>query len=65
MSTDDDSLIYLITHEYFRDPVLAEDEHSYEREAITRWIDEHGTSRFTRKGLDVNQLQALIFIRYQ
>ena len=54
---DDDSLICPITQEYFRDPVLAEDGHLYERAAITRWITEHGTSPFTRQVLDVNRLQ--------
>ena len=54
---DDDNLICPITQEYFRDPVLAEDGRLYEREAITRWINEHGTSPFTRQVLDVNHLQ--------
>ena len=54
---DDDGLICPITHEVFRDPVLAEDGRLYEREAITRWINEHGTSPFTRQVLDVNRLQ--------
>ena len=57
MSDDDDNLICPITQEYFRDPVLAEDGHVYEREAITRWISEGGTSPFTRQVLNVNHLQ--------
>ena len=56
MSIDDESLICPITQEYFRDPVLAEDGRLYEREAITRWINEHGTSPFTRQILNVNYL---------
>ena len=56
-SEDDDSLICPITHEVFRDPVLADDGRLYERAAITRWINEHGTSPFTRQILDVNRLQ--------
>ena len=54
---DDDDLICPITQEYFRDPVLAEDGRLYERAAITRWINEHRTSPFTRQVLDVNRLQ--------
>jgi len=57
MSDDDDSLICPITWELFRDPVIAEDGHLYEREAITRWINENGTSPFTRQVLNVDQLR--------
>ena len=57
MSTDDQSLICPITQEYFRDPVIAEDGRLYEREAITQWIKENGTSPFTRQVLNVNHLQ--------
>ena len=58
MSTDGESLICPITQEVFRDPVIAEDGRLYEREAITRWITENGTSPFTRQILDVNCLLA-------
>ncbi|CAF1551175.1 unnamed protein product, partial [Adineta steineri] len=37
--------------ELFRDPVIANDGHVYERVAITKWINEHGTSPFTRQPL--------------
>ena len=57
MSIDDDSLICPITQEVFHDPVIAEDGRLYERAAITRWINEHGTSPFTRQVLNVNHLQ--------
>ena len=57
MWNEDDSLICPITQEVFRDPVLAEDGRLYERAAITRWINEHGTSPFTRQVLDVNRLE--------
>ena len=60
---DDDSLICPITQELFRDPVLAEDGRLYERAAITRWINEHGTSPFTRQVLDVNRLQPDLELR--
>ena len=57
MPNDDENLTCLITQEVFRDPVLAEDGRLYERATITRWINEHGTSPFTRQVLDVNRLQ--------
>lgn len=47
-----------ITLELFRDPVIAGDGHVYEREAITSWIREHGTSRLTREPLQINQLRS-------
>lgn len=53
----DADLICPITLELFRDPVLAEDGHLYERTAITQWINEHGTSPLTREVLNVNYLQ--------
>ena len=57
LTDDDENLICPITQEYFRDPVRADDGRLYEREAITRWINEHGTSPFTRQVLNVNYLQ--------
>jgi hypothetical protein len=54
---DNDELVCPITMEVFRDPVLAGDGRIYEREAITRWIFEHGTSPFTREPLQLDQLQ--------
>ena len=54
---DNDELVCPITMEVFRDPVLAGDGRVYEREAITRWIFEHGTSPFTREPLQLDQLQ--------
>jgi hypothetical protein len=57
MSNDDDSLCCPITHELFRDPVIAADGRLYEREAITRWINQTGTSPFTRQVLSIHQLQ--------
>ncbi|CAF1020935.1 unnamed protein product [Rotaria sordida] len=50
-------LICPITFELFRDPVIAKDGHVYEREAITRWILQHGTSPLTRQPLQINDLQ--------
>ncbi|CAF4265666.1 unnamed protein product, partial [Adineta steineri] len=43
--------------ELFRDPVIANDGRVYEREAITKWINEHGTSPFTRQPLQLSELQ--------
>jgi hypothetical protein len=58
INSENDDLICPITLELFRDPVIAEDGHVYEREAITRWILEHGTSPLTREPLQVNNLQS-------
>ena len=55
ISTDD--LTCPITLELFRDPVRAKDGHAYEREAITRWILQHGTSPLTREPLQIKDLQ--------
>ena len=57
MSADADDLKCSITHDYFRDPVRAEDNHVYERAAITQWINASGTSPLTRQPLNVNCLQ--------
>jgi hypothetical protein len=40
-----------ITHELLQDPVTAADGHSYERQAITRWFAERGTSPMTNAPL--------------
>lgn len=47
-----------ITHQLFNDPVLAEDGHTYERDAIVQWIQKHGTSPVTRQPLNINQLRS-------
>ena len=46
-----------ITLERFHDPVFAADGHVYEREAITRWVNNHGTSPLTRAPLRINDFQ--------
>ena len=53
-----DELVCPITLELFRDPVRAKDGHVYERQAITRWILQHGTSPMTRQPLHINDLEA-------
>lgn len=55
MDNEDD--ICPITHEPFRDPVRASDGRLYEREAITKWASEHGTSPFTREPLHLDDLR--------
>ncbi|CAF1499813.1 unnamed protein product [Rotaria sp. Silwood1] len=52
-----------ITHQIFKDPVLAEDGHTYEREAIVQWIQNHGTSPLTRQLLRVNKLHSNFTIK--
>ncbi|CAF3418223.1 unnamed protein product [Rotaria sp. Silwood1] len=56
MNTSDDALRCPITMELFRDPVLAPDGHTYERQAIEQWIQRHGTSPMTRRPLSIEQL---------
>ena len=55
MDKEDD--ICPITHEPFRDPIRASDGRLYEREAITKWVSEHGTSPFTREPLHWDDLR--------
>ncbi|CAF3558737.1 unnamed protein product [Rotaria socialis] len=55
--TEDYDLTCPITLRTFRDPVIAADGRTYEREAIARWIAEHGTSPFTRQPLNIKDLQ--------
>jgi hypothetical protein len=57
MTTACRSLICPITYELFCDPVLAEDGHTYERDAIERWIKENGTSPLTRQSLSIDHLR--------
>jgi hypothetical protein len=52
------NLICPITLDVFRDPVLAGDGHVYERDAITQWIEQQGTSPLTRQPLNINDLSS-------
>lgn len=54
--TEESDLVCPITLEIFRDPVKATDGHIYEREAIEKWIVDHGTSPITRETLKINEL---------
>jgi hypothetical protein len=56
MADEDDEISCPITCEYFRNLVTAEDNRVYERDAIVKWINEHGTSPFTRQVLHINRL---------
>lgn len=56
MSTPDDSLLCPITLELFRDPVLAQDGHTYEKDAITEWIGKNGRSPITDQRLSLEHL---------
>jgi len=46
-----------ITGELFTDPVVASDGHTYERSAITEWLESHQTSPLTRSWLSTTDLQ--------
>ncbi|EDQ86936.1 uncharacterized protein MONBRDRAFT_10430 [Monosiga brevicollis MX1] len=45
-----------ITLDLFKDPVVAQDGHTYELEAIRHWGVEHKTSPITRRPIDVEAL---------
>ncbi|CAF1329631.1 unnamed protein product [Adineta ricciae] len=54
--TEETDLVCPITLEIFRNPVKATDGHIYERDAIEKWIVDHGTSPITRETLKINEL---------
>ncbi|CAF1464229.1 unnamed protein product [Adineta steineri] len=56
MSVKDDSLLCPITLELFKDPVLAQDGHTYERKAIVEWIERNGRSPLTNQLLSLEHL---------
>ncbi|CAF2127360.1 unnamed protein product [Rotaria magnacalcarata] len=53
---DLETLTCPITLQLFRDPVIAADGHAYERVAIVKWIEKHGTSPMTREPLNIADL---------
>ena len=55
-SVDDTQLQCPITKQRFIDPVLATDGHTYERDAIERWLANHDTSPVTEELLPSKQL---------
>lgn len=50
------SFLCPIRHAVMRDPVIAGDGHSYEREAIERWIQSRGRSPLTTNPLSLDTL---------
>ena len=56
MEPPDDILVCPITLALFRDPVLAQDGHTYEREAIQEWIERGGRSPITDQDLSLEHL---------
>lgn len=51
------------TQEFFVDPVIASDGHTYERSTIQKWMSQHNTSPFTREVLTSRQLYPNIVIQ--
>ena len=45
-----------ITQEMMRDPVIAEDGYTYERQAIEEWTSRHRRSPMTNKDMNTTQL---------
>ena len=45
-----------ISHEALRDPVIAKDGHTYERENIKQWLKDHATSPLTNERLASKEL---------
>ncbi|CAF0925132.1 unnamed protein product [Adineta steineri] len=58
-----DSLKCPITYEFFRDPVIGSDGHTYERENIVAWIKQHGSSPITREPMDLNSLRSNYIVK--
>ena len=58
-----DCLICPITCSIFEDPVIAEDGHTYERKAITNWIERDGTSPLTRTSITIGGLRPNLIVR--
>ena len=56
MATPHDELLCPITLALFRDPVVAQDGHTYERQAIEAWIAKNGTSPITDQQISLENL---------
>ena len=63
MATPNETLYCPITLEQFTDPVLAQDGHTYERQAIEEWIRQNGTSPITRQPLSLESLYPNILVK--
>jgi len=57
MNLTEDDLRCPITLVLIRDPVVAEDGHTYERQAIETWIQQNGTSPLTNQPLSLRELR--------
>merc|ERR1712054_114449 len=58
-------LVCPITSEVFRDPVVCQDGHTYERVAIERWLASHDTSPMTNGILPSKVLVPNLALRHQ
>ena len=58
-------LVCPITQEMMQDPVVAADDHTYERSEIVRWFERSQTSPLTREKLEDKTLRDNIMIRKQ
>ncbi|CAF3282288.1 unnamed protein product [Rotaria sp. Silwood2] len=56
-------LVCPITFSLFRDPVVAEDGHTYERQAIIDWIQNNSTSPLTREPITIAGLRSNHVVR--
>lgn len=61
----DDMLCCPITLDIMKDPVVAGDGHTYERNAITAWIRRHGISPITQAPISLRSLVPNLAIKYQ
>jgi serine/threonine protein kinase len=52
-----DALQCPITCELFKDPVTGQDGHTYERHAITTWLQKHGISPLTNEPMTIESLR--------
>lgn len=57
------SMVCPITHDIFRDPVVASDGHTYERSAIERWFETASTSPVTNETLRNRALHENVLAR--
>ena len=57
MQKSNEAFMCKITMSLMKDPVMDPDGFSYEREAIEKWIKEHGTSPMTRRPLRLDELK--------
>ena len=61
MYSNRDTFVCPITHQIFKDPVLAIDRIYYEREAIEEWFKNNNTSPITREIIDKIVISSILF----